>query len=80
MLKFLIDQGALLEDHSQGDEVLIPAACAGHLEVVKIFMLSRKSEPKCPRWTRQDSFVLRSGVKGHQIQLGEWRRDGKVSS
>ena len=34
--KFLIDQGALREDHSQGDQALTLAASYGHFEVVKL--------------------------------------------
>jgi ankyrin repeat protein len=45
MLKFLIGQGALLEDHSQGDRALIGAASAGHLEVVKILCSEGKVSP-----------------------------------
>jgi ankyrin repeat protein len=44
-LKFLIDQGSLLEDHSQGDGALIGAASAGHLEVVKILCSQGKVSP-----------------------------------
>jgi ankyrin repeat protein len=45
MLKFLIDQGALLEDHSQADEARIGAAGAGHLEAVKVLCSKGKVNP-----------------------------------
>jgi ankyrin repeat protein len=45
MLKFLVDQGALLEGHSHGDEALIAAASTGHLEVVKILCSQGKVNP-----------------------------------
>lgn len=45
ILKFLIDEGALVEDHLQGDQALIGAASAGHLEVVKILCCEGKVSP-----------------------------------
>lgn len=45
VVEFLIGQGALLEDHSQGDQALIGAASDGHLEIVKILCSEGKVSP-----------------------------------
>lgn len=45
IVKFLIDQGALHEDHSQGDQALILAASGGHFEVVKLLCSAGKVSP-----------------------------------
>jgi len=45
VVKFLIDRGALLEDHSQGDKALICAASNGHFDVVKILCSEGKISP-----------------------------------
>lgn len=45
IVKFLIDEGTLLEDHEQGDQALLRAASAGHLEVVKFLCCQGKVDP-----------------------------------
>lgn len=45
MLNFLIEQGALLEDQSQGEQALLDAASAGNFEIVKILSSEGKVGP-----------------------------------
>jgi ankyrin repeat protein len=45
IVKFLIDQGALIEDHEQGDQALIDAASDGYFEVIKLLCTEGKVDP-----------------------------------
>jgi ankyrin repeat protein len=45
IIKFLIEQGALLDDHDQGDHALIMAASEGHFEVIKLLCTEGKVDP-----------------------------------
>jgi ankyrin repeat protein len=45
IVKFLIDQGALREDHEQGDHALILAASEGHFDVIKLLCSEGKVDP-----------------------------------
>ena len=42
IVKFLIDQGALIEDHEQGNRALVDAASEGHFEVIKLLCTEGK--------------------------------------
>lgn len=45
VVKFFIDQGALIEDHEQGDQALIHAASEGHFEIIKLLISEGKVDP-----------------------------------
>ncbi|CZR64859.1 uncharacterized protein PAC_14758 [Phialocephala subalpina] len=45
IVKFLIDKGALTNDHIQGNQALIGAASAGHFEIVKLLCGIGKVDP-----------------------------------
>ncbi|PMD49787.1 ankyrin [Hyaloscypha bicolor E] len=57
IVKFLIDQGALIEDHEQGDQALIHAASEGHFEFMKLLILEGKNE---------DTPLITAAGKGHE--------------
>jgi ankyrin repeat protein len=63
MLKFLIDQGALIEDHLQGDHALIRAAGAGHLEIVKILCSEGKVNPNVQDGQGRTALCYAAGLK-----------------
>jgi ankyrin repeat protein len=45
IVKFLIDQGALVEDHEQGNLALVNAASEGHFQVIKLLCTEGKVDP-----------------------------------
>ncbi|KAH8816611.1 ankyrin repeat-containing domain protein [Xylogone sp. PMI_703] len=45
VIKFLIEQGALVQDHEQGDKALTGTASGGHFGTVKILCLEGKVDP-----------------------------------
>lgn len=45
LVKFLIDEGALVQDHEQGNEALLDAASSGHFNVVKLLCCEGKIDP-----------------------------------
>ena len=63
MVKFLVDQGALLEDHSQGDQGLISAASAGHFEVVKILCSEGKVSANVQDGQGRTALCYAAGLK-----------------
>jgi ankyrin repeat protein len=74
VLKFLIDQGALLEDHSQGDRALLDSAHHGHLEVVKLLCSQGKVSPNVqgPQGTTALYFAAElKNTEGNQENGGE---------
>jgi ankyrin repeat protein len=44
-VRFLLDENVLFEDHARGEQALISAAAAGHLEVVKVLCAEGKVNP-----------------------------------
>jgi ankyrin repeat protein len=63
MLVFLINQGALVEDHLQGDQALIQAASAGHLEIVKILCSEGKVNPNVQDGQGRTALCYAAGLK-----------------
>ncbi len=45
IISFLIDEGALLEEQTQGNKALIAAASSGHFEVIKVLCREGKVSP-----------------------------------
>jgi ankyrin repeat protein len=82
IIKFLIEEGALLDDHAQGDEALIAAASAGHLDVVKILCCKGKISPNvfdgngrsplsCAASSRDSSSNMENGLEMAKFLLSK---------